>query len=174
MNIPFRIFFFAIVFSLFLCACSSSLNSNSNVNSVTNSPAKSPTPNKEEETAKFELDQKSKEEAINSFFAKQFKGWVVEGRSEESLTNCEEGSTCEILLSKGTQRKVVSFIVRKFYKADGTSFWFVYEPTRIEIASLRLSATEEAIKEEAKKETIENLTFDDCEGVIDEVRQDAN
>ena len=57
-------------------------------------------------------------------------------------------------------------MVKEFARPDATTYWHVFEAREIDLASTRILAIQ--------KRTIQNLTTDDCESVIEAEHIDYN
>ena len=154
------IFIVVFIITVFSLACD-------NASSNTNTKA-SPTPTPTEEQKKEEADriEGEKLKAIGDYVTKSHKGWVLSGLSGgPDDAKCAVDVPCYLHLIQKDQNKVVAVVLRQFQKADGTTYWFVYAATPVDLARTRISQ----IKEKEHEETLSNLTIDDCQTVIDEM-----
>jgi hypothetical protein len=145
--------FFAVLFLSLLCACSASTSE------TANKPTPTPTPTKEEIAQQKADTEKAKATAITTFVETQYKGWAMQGiAAEDSFllqlpVTCEESKICDLHLVKGEENKVVSVLLKHFFKTDGSDYWFVFEARSIDIEKAKI----EQIKEREKDTVLENL-----------------
>jgi len=110
-------------------------------------------------------------EAIAAFVQRSHKGWSLAGIGP-SFEACrfDESSPCDLHLVKGEQLKVVSIMMRQFSKADGSTYWLVFESRPLDISAWKRERLVEQTRQEAEGKTLQDLTFEDCEGVFDSMR----
>jgi hypothetical protein len=142
---------------IFISACSGKVAQINN-QKVSSSPSPKPTISKEESEKKEKAETEQKQKAINDFIAQNYKGWKLEGVASDSFSNeCEENSPCDVHLINGSQTKVVTLVLKEFYKSDGTKYWLVWEARQIDLAKSKI----EAIKDRERESVLADLTIDD-------------
>lgn len=122
--------------------------------------------------ARKELEQNK---AIEDFIHQKYKGWTLQGIEHSFGIECKQfNSPCDLHLSNGKQSKVVSIMIKEFQHPDGTSYWLVYEARMIDLARARIEEFKESGEETGRENALDNLTYEDCEGVIDAERDAAD
>lgn len=135
--------------SFVVFACSGGTNT---PNSPFQTPAPTPTPTEEERKAKSEQETVDKSKALADFVATNHKSWELQGISAGFSGTCQADEPCELHLIKGKENKVVTVIIRKFHKSDGTEYWYVHEATKLDLARLKIIELKEAAVEEGREE----------------------
>lgn len=150
---------------------SSSNNSSGNRSTVSNlrTPDATPETPKKDVTA----DENAKMSAINAYLEKNHKGWHLEGIGGFGPA-CIEDDPCDLNLKKGGQDKIITIIVKEFFRIDGSSYLYVYEPTKTTISQYKrtreIESAQETGREEGREEALTHLTMDDCQVVFDDMR----
>jgi len=52
--------------------------------------------------------------------------------------SCGDGETCQVHLVRSEENKIITVVIKKFQQDDGTDYWFVYEPTKLELSRIRI------------------------------------
>ena len=112
--------------ALLLVGCSSVDNSNSN--SVA-----------EQRKAESERTKQERRKALSEFVDKSYRGYQIKGVAGDSPDDsCGDGETCQVHLVKSEENKIITVVIKKFQQDDGTDYWFVYEPTKLELSRIRI------------------------------------
>ena len=160
-------------FVLFGCSASNS-NQNATTPLPTPSPSPSPTPTEEERAIIRENNEKERRKALEDYLSKEYAGWKSVGVSEDSADlDCTPDYPCTIHLSKGKDNKVLTLLIKQFVRTDGTTYLLVYPATSIDILKGRLESIKRSEREIEREETLASLTFDDCETVINDTRDES-
>ena len=166
-----RLVLLSICVFLFLgCSTNSSPNVEGNKPKAVTSPSREPTPSQEEREKKLSTERIERSNAVDAYIAKNHVGWKLEGVSGELVGGCEPGTPCDLHLTRAGQSKVVSVVLKRFQKTDGTAYWLVFDSRTIDLAKARI----EAIKDEERAEVLDNLSADDCQNWIDRTIEDRN
>lgn len=150
--------FFIISSTSLFVACVNQPATNQNTNTANaKSPTPSPTVSDEQKKVEEEKSKVELKKAIDEFITKNYKGWKIKAISDEY--SCYEGSdsSCDLLLTKGEQEKVIPVTIRRFENDKGETFLVVFEARAIDLAQLKIKE----IRENERKATLENLTVDD-------------
>ena len=153
--------FFILVFTFTACAPTATENKNQNTISATPSPSPLPTISAEEKAKQEKEDVDERQKAIRDFVATSHTGWKLEGVPDD-FEDCEEYSNaiCDLLLSKGQQKKVIAVKLKRFIGQDGISRLIVFEARPIDLSQAKI--------ERIREITLENLEEADCESFIEE------
>jgi hypothetical protein len=109
--------------------------------------------NADERKAKEEQDKQARNKSIADFVATNYKGFEIKGTAGGGENEaCGDGELCELHLVKGDENKVITVVVKKFQQNDGTSYWFVYEPTKLDLSQLRINALKEKYEEQGRQD----------------------
>lgn len=159
-----------LVLSLAFIGCSDQ-NQNKNIEAKSNSVKPSPKPTVSDE----ERDRERKEivdaqfKAIDEFINNNYKGWALQGVAGDSYSSeCDENEPCDLNLTNNTKSKVVTVILKHFYRKDGSSYWLVREAQSFDLSK----AKTKQIKQSTRDATIDDLTIEDVnENIKEEIIQ---
>jgi hypothetical protein len=82
---------------------------------------------------KLEEQRTAQAKAVAEFITSDFSGWTLEGTSTKYGTDCSDVFPCDLHLSRDTESTVVSVMIRKFKRPDGSEYWHVWKTRPIDI-----------------------------------------
>jgi len=116
-----------------------------------------------------EKDDAAKSKAVQEFIAREYPGWELYGVSSEFLEGCEENEACHLDLVKGKTHKIITVVLRRYFRPDGTNYFLLSEARATDLARWR--------KERIRQAVIDDLSVDDVsdslrEAIIDDYRSE--
>ena len=131
------------IFSILLVGCESQA-ANMNLTSTQPSPSPMPTISKEEAEKESKESREEVQKAINEFIAKNYKGWQFQSWSNV-LGQCNEYSNeiCDLLLTKGSQEKIVAVKFKRFTTETGKARLIVFEARPIDLSKAKIELIKE-------------------------------
>lgn len=161
-----------LILAVIFIGCSDQ-NQNKHTETASNSNSAKPSP--KPTLSDEERDRERKEinaaqfKAIDEFIIANHKGWSLQGIAGDSYSSeCEEDEPCDLNLANNTKSKVVTVILKHFYRKDGSKYWLVREARSFDLSKAKIAQ----IKQSAIESAIENLSIEDVsENLKDEIIQ---
>lgn len=135
--------------------CGGGAAANSNAGTAAK-PVASPAATGDDDKKGLDEDQT---DAINEFVESNYPGWTLQGMSGSDDPNCSDNVPCYLHLTQKDQNEVVPVILREFQKKDGSTYWFVYKATPVDLGKARI----DQLKDSIRSDVFANLTQEQCE-----------